>query len=88
MALYFFVLISIPSIALFRKKFKHPHIDEVEKIGVKEDKNSAKLTDTATIIKAEPIQNPISFKDTSLLFQYEDAAVSPSFTPIFSTSSI
>ena len=41
MALYFFVLISIPSIALFRKKFKHPHIDEVEKIGVKEGETAA-----------------------------------------------
>ncbi len=34
MALYFFVLIAIPSIGLFRKMFKHPHIDEVEKVGV------------------------------------------------------
>lgn len=41
MALYFFVLISIPSIALFRKKFKHPHIDEVEKIGIKEGETAA-----------------------------------------------
>lgn len=41
MALYFFILISIPSIALFRKKFKHPHIDEVEKIGVKEGETAA-----------------------------------------------
>lgn len=41
MALYFFVLISIPSIALFRKNFKHPHIDEVEKIGIKEGETAA-----------------------------------------------
>ncbi|WP_026893713.1 DUF819 domain-containing protein [Clostridiisalibacter paucivorans] len=33
MALYFFVLIAIPSMALFRKLFSHPHIDEVESIG-------------------------------------------------------
>jgi uncharacterized membrane protein len=41
MALYFFVLISIPSIAFFRKNFNHPHINEVEKRGVKEGQTSA-----------------------------------------------
>lgn len=41
MALYFFVLISIPSIAFFREKFKHPHIKEVEKIGIKEGETAA-----------------------------------------------
>ncbi|MCC3864128.1 DUF819 family protein [Terrisporobacter petrolearius] len=41
MALYFFVLISIPSIAFFRKKFKHPHMDEVEKVGIKEGETAA-----------------------------------------------
>lgn len=41
MALYFFVLISIPSIAFFRKKFRHPHIDEVEKVGIKEGETAA-----------------------------------------------
>ena len=30
MALYFFVLIAIPTIKFFLKKFKHPYIDEVE----------------------------------------------------------
>lgn len=30
MALYFFVLLAIPSIKFFQKNFKHPHIDEVE----------------------------------------------------------
>lgn len=30
MALYFFVLLAIPSIGWFLRKFKHPHIDEVE----------------------------------------------------------
>jgi len=33
MALYFFVLIAMPTMALFRKHFKHPHLDEVEKYG-------------------------------------------------------
>ncbi len=31
MALYFFVLIIIPSTAFFRKFYKHPHVNEVEK---------------------------------------------------------
>ncbi len=30
MALYFFVLIAIPSMTFFRKHFKHPYIDEME----------------------------------------------------------
>ena len=30
MALYFFVLLAIPSISFFKNKFTHPHIDEVE----------------------------------------------------------
>lgn len=30
MALYFFVLLAIPSISFFRKHFLHPHIDEIE----------------------------------------------------------
>lgn len=37
MTMYFFVLISIPSVAFFRKHFKHPHVDEVESIGVTEE---------------------------------------------------
>ncbi|MDW7661653.1 MAG: DUF819 family protein [Bacillota bacterium] len=41
MALYFFVLISMPSIAFFRKKFSHPHLDEVERIGTKENETLA-----------------------------------------------
>ncbi len=32
MALYFFVLIAIPSMALFRKYYAHPHIKEVESV--------------------------------------------------------
>ncbi len=32
MTLYFFVLISIPSIGFFRKNFNHPHLDEVESL--------------------------------------------------------
>lgn len=38
MVLYFFVLIAIPSMALFRKLFKHPHIDEVETQGAGDGK--------------------------------------------------
>ncbi|CEK38583.1 DUF819 domain-containing protein [Paraclostridium sordellii] len=38
MALYFFVLMAIPSVAFFRKKFKHPHIDEMEKLDSKDGK--------------------------------------------------
>ncbi|MGB5824591.1 MAG: DUF819 family protein [Proteocatella sp.] len=34
MALYFFVLIALPSIGFFRKHYTHPHIDEIESVGV------------------------------------------------------
>ncbi len=33
MALYFFVLIMMPSMAFMRKLYKHPHVDEVESKG-------------------------------------------------------
>lgn len=33
MVLYFFVLITIPSIGFFRKKYPHPHVDEIEAAG-------------------------------------------------------
>lgn len=41
MALYFFILIAIPSIAFFRKRYSHPHIDEVERIGTKDNETLA-----------------------------------------------
>ncbi|MDU5022061.1 MAG: DUF819 family protein, partial [Clostridiales bacterium] len=41
MALYFFVLMAIPSVAFFRKKFKHPHIDEMEKLDSKDGETIA-----------------------------------------------
>lgn len=37
MAFYFFVLIAIPSIGFFRKHFTHPHVDEVESVGVDDE---------------------------------------------------
>lgn len=37
MALYFFVLIGIPTMNFFLKRFSHPIIDEIEKAGVTED---------------------------------------------------
>jgi uncharacterized membrane protein len=40
MVLYFFVLITIPTLSFFRKRFGTPHIDEVESNGVNE--NAAK----------------------------------------------
>ena len=34
MALYFFILISIPSLNFFRKNYKHPYIDKIENVKV------------------------------------------------------
>lgn len=39
MVLYFFVLIAMPSMAFFRKHFKHPHVDEVEAAGTTANEN-------------------------------------------------
>ena len=41
MALYFFVLIAIPAIEFFRKRYSHPHMDEVEKRVGDDNKNIA-----------------------------------------------
>lgn len=41
MALYFFVLLGLPSIPFIRKHFNHPHIDKLESIEVEEDKTKA-----------------------------------------------
>lgn len=41
MALYFFVLIAIPTVPFFRKHFTHPHVDEFEKLEKKEGETSA-----------------------------------------------
>lgn len=60
MACYFFVLIAIPSISLFRKAYKHPHLDEVESVGVDE---TAK-TQAASYWE----RKPISLRDIAIDF--------------------
>lgn len=41
MALYFFVLITIPTMSFFRSKFKHPHVDKVEQSSTDDTKTLA-----------------------------------------------
>lgn len=60
MACYFFVLIIIPSIGFFRKAFKHPHLDEVESVGVDE----AAKTKAAAYWE----RKPISLRDIAVDF--------------------
>ncbi|MFV0313647.1 MAG: DUF819 domain-containing protein [Anaerotignum sp.] len=60
MACYFFVLIAIPSISLFRKAYKHPHLDEVESVGVDE----AAKTQAASYWE----RKPISLRDIAIDF--------------------
>ncbi|MDD3394113.1 MAG: DUF819 domain-containing protein [Clostridia bacterium] len=60
MACYFFVLIAIPSISFFRKAFKHPHLDEVESVGVDE----AAKTQAAAYWE----RKPISLRDIAVDF--------------------
>lgn len=40
MAVYFFVLVMIPGISFFKKHYKHPHIDEIEKHGISEEQKT------------------------------------------------
>lgn len=60
MACYFFVLIAIPSISFFRKAYKHPHLDEVERAGVDE----AAKTQAAAYWE----RKPISLRDIAVDF--------------------
>jgi len=40
MACYFFVLIAIPGISFFRKNYTHPHLDEVESVGISDEQKT------------------------------------------------
>lgn len=60
MALYFFALIAIPSIGFFRKHYTHPHLDEVENIGVSEE--------SKTLAAAYWGRKEISLKDIAINF--------------------
>ena len=42
MALYFFVLISIPSVKFFRKHYAHPYIDKIEMNKMSNTENASK----------------------------------------------
>lgn len=59
MALYFFVLIALPSVNFFVRKFAHPHIDEIAKIGV---------SDGETVAAAYWGRKEISLKDIAFCF--------------------
>ena len=58
MAMYFFVLIAIPSISFFRKKFTHPHLDEIETSGISDE--------SKTIAAQYWGKKPISLRDISV----------------------
>lgn len=60
MACYFFVLIAIPSLSLFRKAFPHPHVDLVEAGSVDE----AAKTQAAAFWE----KKPISLRDIAFNF--------------------
>ena len=76
MALYFFVLISIPSVKFFRKHYAHPYID---KIGMN------KMSDTENASKNYWKPKEISLKDIALSMSYAFiiAALANIISPIF-----
>lgn len=59
MVLYFFVLITIPSMKFFRRHYSHPHVDEVESSGNKLEGND---TNASAFWKGKEI----SLKDIAL----------------------
>ena len=65
-----FLLLTIPSVGFFRKHFRHPHIDEVEK---NIDKNSTENAAAAYWSKKE-----ISLKDIAINFAYASIVVTVS----------
>ncbi|WP_315166224.1 DUF819 domain-containing protein [Metaclostridioides mangenotii] len=88
MALYFFVLISVPSIAFFRKHFEHPHVDEFESMEVKSGETAASsywsgkdisLKDIAFAIASAFIIVAVSVQLAGLL-----ASIIPTSNPLFS----
>jgi uncharacterized membrane protein len=88
MALYFFVLISIPSIAFFRKHFEHPHVVEFESMEVKSGETAASsywsgkeiaLKDIAFAIASAFIIVAASVQLAALL-----ASIIPTSNPLFS----
>lgn len=58
MAFYFMVLVAIPSVGFFRKRFTHPYVDQVESVGVDEDAH--------TQAAAYWDRKPISLKDIAV----------------------
>ncbi|WP_317854145.1 DUF819 domain-containing protein [Chakrabartyella piscis] len=68
MACYFFVLIAIPSSALFRRWFKHPHVAEVEAKGADEN--------AKTQAAAYWDRKPISLRDIAFNFAISTIIVS------------
>ena len=62
MALYFFALIFIAGMNFFRKRYTHPHIDEVEASGV--------LEEAQTQAAAYWSRKDISLKDIAMNFAY------------------
>ncbi|WP_027701919.1 DUF819 domain-containing protein [Metaclostridioides mangenotii] len=88
MALYFFVLISIPSIAFFRKHFEHPHVVEFESMEVKSGETAASsywsgkdiaLKDIAFAIASAFLIVAVSVQLAGLL-----ASIIPTSNPLFS----
>ena len=61
MALYFFVLIAMPSIGFFRKHFKHPYVDEIEAASASGTKKEGETNAAAFWGRKE-----ISLKDIAL----------------------
>lgn len=71
MACYFLVLIMIPGLSFFRKFFPHPHLDEVENVGVDE----ASKTQAASYWD----RKPISLRDIAVNFALSAIIVCISF---------
>lgn len=85
MALYFLVLITIPSIGFFKKHFKHPYVDKVESIGAGEEGTTAAAYWKGKDISLKDISYAIA---TSFIIVALSSVISKFFAGVIPTSNI
>lgn len=85
MALYFLVLITIPSINFFKKHFRHPYIDKIENLEVGEDGTSAAAYWKGKDISLKDIAFAVA---TSFIIVALSSEVSKFFATIIPTTNV
>lgn len=82
MVLYFFVLLSLPSMAFFRKHYSHPLVDEVEAAGIEKGTNAS-----SNMKKAEITVRDVAFSfASSVIIVAISIGISNFFSKVIPTS--